>query len=147
MAWRLLGEHFAPLHSADPPDVLHNSHTNVFAGVAKGSAPASFGEQEEELRDPRGARDWLIWKSHGAHPSSRLSHVSLPDLTSLGDPARHMARRAPPNWFSCCVTRSLPCLQTSARTSEPSKLCQFGVARRHSRGCLEGHPEEEGQGE
>jgi hypothetical protein len=68
---------YSTVHSADPPDVLHNSHRNVFAGVGKGSAPASFGEQEEELRDPRGARDWLIWKSHGAHPSSRMSHVDL----------------------------------------------------------------------
>jgi hypothetical protein len=81
MAWPPWHEQgaFCPftVHSADPPDVLHNSHRNVFAGVGKGSAPASFGEQEEELRDPRGARDWLIWKSHGAHPSSRMSHVDL----------------------------------------------------------------------
>ena len=45
--------HFCPFtaHSADPPRVLHSSQfdRNVFAGVAKGFAPASFGEQEKEL--------------------------------------------------------------------------------------------------
>ena len=40
------GREIAPLQSVDPPSQLHR---NVFAGVAKGFAPASFGEQEEEL--------------------------------------------------------------------------------------------------
>jgi len=59
--------------------------------------------------------------------ASRLSVY----LTRLDDPARHMARRALPNWFSLCLTRSLTCFQTSVRTSEPSGLCRFGVTRRH----------------
>lgn len=41
-------EHFCPF-TQRRSEVLHSSHRNVFAGVAKGYAPASFGEQEKEL--------------------------------------------------------------------------------------------------
>lgn len=42
-------EHICPFTVQIPPEVLHSSHQNVFAGVAEGYAAAPFGEQEEEL--------------------------------------------------------------------------------------------------
>jgi hypothetical protein len=85
--------------------------------------------------------------------SRRLFYIHLNRRPVLTDyPARHMARptrptyprRAPPHWLSY-VTR-LPRIPSSL-TSEPGGFCRVVVAGRHSRGRVEGHPEEEGQGE
>ena len=141
---------FTERRSPRSPSLASLLGRNVFVGVEKGYATACFGEQEEELRDPRCARNWLIWKSHGIRPvfSVLTCHLNRLDLS----PAGHMARstrpahshRAPPNWH---VTGSPPGFQTTDLTSEPSRFRRFGVARRHSRGRLEGHHKEAGQGQ
>jgi hypothetical protein len=49
-SWHELDDRISPLYRVQIPSKSFTALiTNVFAGVAKGYAPASFGEQEKEL--------------------------------------------------------------------------------------------------